>query len=173
MTASSPSGSSIWKIIASIIDGPSEWSRVSLVSLLAVGGTLLKLVISDHVTVVERLEDQLMRRSEAETQIVEAEAKRKQAEAVDAVNRASMSKRNCQIRKLETQRLKLQNDELMAQIDSIRLDAENQQVIANAKVRLLDALSSLRREGGDMFVGEKNLDGLQALIEGVMEPSNE
>jgi len=134
-------------------------ARGIAVATLSLAEILLKLIASHIATDIGQYKDDILRRHKAQADAASAEAQKKLAEAAETVNRATLHKRKDALAKLEREATRLQNAKTQAEIHTILHDADTRriQATAEAQARLIEAISKLRREGGDIFFSQQNL----------------
>ena len=134
-------------------------ARAIALATLSLAKILLKLIVSHIATDIGQFKDDILRRHKAQADAASAEAKKKLAEAAEAVNRAALHKRKDALAKLEREAKELQNAKTQAEIHTILHDADTRriQATAEAQARLIEAISKLRQEGGDIFFSQQNL----------------
>lgn len=153
------------KCFARAIGAPVAFGRYILIATLSVAETLASLAALTLVPDMRRLKELIFRRLEAQSDEQVAAAQKKLAEAAEAANRANLPKRRDAIARCELEIKKAEAAKTEAEAEAIRMDAETRRIeaIEKAKIQLLEALSRLRQEGGDLFVDTENL---QQIIEG-------
>jgi len=141
------------------LGGPQSVGRYVSVATLSVAHTLMSLVSQGMASDISRMKESLLKRIEAEADTKAAEAQKRLADAVDAANRANLPKRFDAIARAEKEMARANAAKKNAEGQAILMDAETRriQAVADAKAKLLDALSRLRQEGGEFLVDTENL----------------
>jgi formylglycine-generating enzyme required for sulfatase activity len=159
-------GAYIVKFLGTPVRGSKAAGEFIAVATLSTAQTLLELLRSRLASDIGRLKEARIRASEAETRGKDAEAEQKLAEAARAANEATHHKRRDAEARIERERRKAEVEKTRAETDAARMDAETRrmdaetrrlQAIAEAKARLMEALSGLRQQGGEAFFSEQNL----------------
>ncbi|MGV2336311.1 MAG UNVERIFIED_CONTAM: hypothetical protein LVR18_20125 [Planctomycetaceae bacterium] len=147
------------KYVADAIGGPVAALRSILIATLSLAEMLARLAAATVVPDLRRLKELTFRRLEAQTDQQVAEAEKKLAEAADAANRANLPKRRDAIARIEQEIKQAEAAKTQAEADAIRMDAETRRFVAikEAETKLIEALSRLRQDGGDLFVDPDNL----------------
>ena len=150
--------------VGTAISGSAAAIRGITIATLSMAEVLTKL-ISEHVADdISVWKNALLRREVGKTAIVEADAQKRAAEAAEACNKATLHKRKDHIARLEREKLELANAKTKAEIKAIEADANTKRVqaIMDGKVRLIDALSQVKQEGGAVFFSQENLTRILA-----------
>jgi hypothetical protein len=115
-------------------------------------------VISD----IDRMKESLLRKMDAEAAKEEAEAQNRLAEAAEAANHATLHKRKDAFAAAERRKLEAEADKVEAEGEAVLMDAETRrlQAMADSRIRLIEAVSRLRQEGGDVLVSRENLESI-------------
>jgi hypothetical protein len=155
------------------LGGPRVFVRQIAIATLSVVQTLLQLLRRDLVADVRRIKESLLLKTEAETALKQAEVAKARAEgekvlaeAAELANRASLRKRKDNLARAEAEKKRAEAAKTRAEAEAIRMDAEGRHAreVAEAGVRISEALSKLRLEGGEIMVDSDQLRGLLALL---------
>jgi hypothetical protein len=160
LTAPGPNlGSQIVRWLARAIGGPLTLSGAVQVATLSVAETLLNLLRSGLASDIRRLKVAILRKAEAEADVKAAEALERLARAAEVVNRANLHKRRDALAEAEKRQSRANAAKTEAEVEAIRMDAETRrmQAAAESQARLLEAISKLRQEGGDLLADPRNL----------------
>lgn len=154
----------IVKWLARAMGGPKMLARTSAIAMLSVVETLMVLANYTLVGDIRRIKEAQLRVIDAGARAAEAESARKVAEAAEAANKATLLKRNNATKLAE---LRLQNADAAkteAEAEAIRMDAETRRLAAieDAKANLIEKLSKLRMDGGELLIDRANLARLLA-----------
>lgn len=157
-------GEAMMKLLARAIEGSETLCRVIAVATLSVAETLFGLLQSGLVHDTERVKESLIRKMEAEADEKTADAQRKLAEAAEAANHATLLKGRT-AREVAERKAKAEAAKIEADAEAARMDAgtRRMQAIAEGQAKLLDAISKLRQEGGDVFLSKENLESILRL----------
>jgi hypothetical protein len=155
-------GAVIARLVADALGGPQAIARQIYPASLAVVEALLSLWNSRAVPDIRRLKEAAHRRNEAYTEGEEAKAKKQVAEATEAANRANLPKRKDALARYEKEKVRAEAARTQAEAEAIRMDAETRrfQAKADAQIKLLEAISRLRQDGGEFFVNPENLKAI-------------
>jgi uncharacterized membrane protein YqiK len=164
------SASALWAAIGRYavraVGGPVFLTRAIAVATVSVAHTLIRLVSAGLASDLGRVKEVLLSKLEAEAAskdaeavAAQAEAQKKLAEAAEAANRANLPKRRDAIAKAERQKARAEAAKTLAEADAIRTDAETKRTraVAEAYSLLLEALSKLRQDGGELIVDTEQL----------------
>lgn len=134
-------------------------ARPAAIATLSLSQMLLELINAHLAHDFGEMKESLLRRQNAEAAAAEADALRKLAEAAEASNRATIHRRKDREATIERESKELANARTRAEIDAIRSDAESRKrvAIADARARLIEAISKLSQEGGALFFDKGNL----------------
>jgi len=119
---------------------------------------VLEVINEGLVRDLSRLKEALLGKMEAESDSKIAEAQKKIADAIEAANRATRSRRQDAIIKATSEIAKAITAKTREEVNAIRTDTKTRrlQAIAQARIRLIEAISRLRQEGGDVFIDLDN-----------------
>lgn len=153
------------KWIAKNIEAPTRYARTTWAATLSLVETLSFFVSMGIATDIGRIKEAQIKTIEAKATAEEAKANKVMAEAVDATNKATLHKRKDVMARAELEAKSVETAKTQAEGDAIKMDAETRRIeaVAKAKATLIDAISSLRLEGGDLMVDRKNLESLLGL----------
>jgi len=163
------------KFIGRAVEGSKSLVRPITAATLSTAETLLGLIKEGIAPDVGRMKESLIRKMEAEADEQAAEAKRKLAEAAEAANRADLPKRRDALAKAELRKRQADAAKTEAEAEAIRVDADTRrlQATAEARTRLIEAISKLQQEGGGAFFNGKNLQGILRLGYSPVETESE
>ncbi|WP_428306764.1 hypothetical protein [Lacipirellula sp.] len=156
----------ILKWIAKPFVVPKRVVQSGSVAMLSVVQTLLEMVDSHLATDIQRLKEANLRIIEADARLrgaqadeKAAEARKKLSEAIAAANKNALTAHREALRLVERQAAVEQTN---ANTRAINSDAMARQckMMAEAQAELLDAVSRLRQEGGDLLLDRRNLNKL-------------
>lgn len=162
-------GEVIQKWIARAIETPSRFARSKWAATLSLAEVLLELMNSKLVPDIQRIKEANIqsieagaRKKNAEADTAEAQAKLKTVEAVDAANQAAIYKRKDAIARAEKNQKAAEAAKTQEEADAVRMDAVTRRItaVAEAKAKLIIAISQLQQEGGGFFADQKNLEQL-------------
>jgi len=159
--------SNIAKWVGRALQGPKELLLHVKLASLTVSQVLASYIHEGIATDFNTLKD-------IQIQKVQGEADKITAEAQIASNEATLHQRRDKIARLEKEKqqaeldkIKAETEKTKAEADAIRMDAETRrhqaeremqvEEIRLAKIRLENALSKLRQEGGDLILSSDNL----------------
>ena len=151
--------------IGHAIVGSAVTARAVAVATLSTAEVLLDLMNCHIADDVSQIKDSLIKKQRSEAELAEAEATKRLAEAAAAANQANLHKRKDRMAAIERDRLQLQNAKTQAEIHAILSDAEARkiQAVAEAKARLIEAISKVKQDGGGVFFDEENLRKIMEL----------
>ena len=162
MNSDNPGGliNTIVKYLGNALGGPLFIGRSVFLATLSVAETCSWLLSANLVSDFRRLKESILKRSEAEADEKAAEAQKKLHEAAEAANRANLPKRRDALAKAEVAHKKAMAAKTEAEADAIRMDAETKRIAAieEAKNKLLESITKLRQEGGDVFFDKENIN---------------
>lgn len=158
-------GQLLSKWTAAAVEGFSGARMYTSIATLSVAQTCLELLQSGIAQDIQRVKEALIRRTEAETEIKVAEAKQRLAEAAVAANIADLPKRNDALARIhkDVARLAVQKAEVEIKAIEEELRLKRVAAVAEARARLMEAISSLRENGGEVFLDKTNLNLLMQL----------
>ncbi len=152
-------GSLICRFTAKAVEGPDTLARMLAVATLSVAESGLRLIAEGAATDILRLKESQLGILEARRDSAKAEAQKRVAEATEAVNKSNLHKRRDAVAQAEKRRLAAEAAKTEAEGQAIFLDAETRRIaaIAEAQARIIEAVSKLRQEGGDLLFDSENL----------------
>lgn len=147
-----PERGTLVKVIGLAVEVSAALLRPIELATYTVAEILLDLAGCSQAADFGRIKQAIIQRQEADAQL-------RLAEAQQAANEADLPKRRDAEARLRREMLKAEANEHQANADATRMDAETRRIAAieKAKVDLLDALSRLRMEGGDLIIDRENL----------------
>jgi hypothetical protein len=167
-------GSVIVKLAARAIVGSAEVVGLAATGTLCVAEFLLELLNCRLCDDLGRWKEAMLREREARSSGVAAEAQEKLARAMSAANfeiqerrrdeeaRAAAELKKAEAGKVraEAQRIKAEARKTGAETERVRVETElkrREAAVAAAKENVLEKLSSLRQEGGELIINSENL----------------
>lgn len=152
-------GTIISKWLGKAIGGPISVSKSIKVATYSVAEFLLWTVGASLVFDIRRIKEAKIREIEAEADCKKAEAQIREAEGIEAANRANFPKRRDKLAEIERERRALENAKTEAEIEMLQAKTEAIRIEtkSKAKSRFIEAISKLKQDGGALFVDEQNL----------------
>ncbi len=172
MTPLQEFGEQIIRWLATSVETPSRYVRIVCIATLSTAQELLGLVSSGLVSDIQRLKENEFQALEASTQKLKAdaesrnaEAQKRVAEATEAANKVAIAKRKDAIAQAEKDKAKAEAAKTEAEVEAIRAEIENRRIraIADGVARVIEAVSKLRHDGGDLILDKENLIELVSL----------
>lgn len=152
-------GTWIKKIYCKSVEAPTRYTKSAYSAALSLASLLLEMSKSRLLPDLNRIKEANIKSIEADADLKEAEANAKAAEAAEASNRATLHKRRDKMAKLEFEAKRLELAKTEAEIEAIKSDSESKKIeaMANANARVIEAISKLNQEGGQLIVNSANL----------------
>jgi hypothetical protein len=150
----------IVKFVGQAIVTPTKWLLWrTRIATLSVAETVLDLLKLGLVSDIRRIKEADLQTIEAEKDEKKATAQLRLAEAQEASNRATLAKRKDVLAQAEKAKKAAEAAKVQAEADAIRMDAETRRIraVTEGQARLLESISRLRQEGGDVYFREENL----------------
>ena len=167
--------------LARALGGPAALGRFTLIATLTVAETSLKAIKKEDggladglIRDIRHFKDDLYKKNRLDDKVYEAQAHKTVAEAAKASNRNSFQKRTKVIAARERE-LEAQANLTQAKADATRTNAQTKRIaaIARAKAELIEALSKLKQEGGQVYMDPENLKEILRLGESQQLPPPE
>jgi hypothetical protein len=152
----------VLRFVAKAASGPGFLTNAIRTATLSVAHALAQLLKMGVADDLRRLKEDGLRRSKAKTDAEEAKARELMAKAVEAENKANLVNRNDRISKAEEMQKLAEaaktNAEVQVQLS--KAEAERAKARADAIIKLIDALTTLKEKGGRLGIDPKNIGRL-------------
>ena len=174
-------GAAIAKFLAVPLSQVKGLRDISMVALASVAQTLLEMCKSTLAEDAKKIKKEFVKRVKARTQLEQAEARKRVAEAADAANKVTVRSHQEELRRLERERLQIENatkkvglshaeahaseahsNAVAAKLKNVKALAEmfeeaRQKRGEEAESELIEALRQLNTEGGKIHFDSDNL----------------
>jgi hypothetical protein len=159
-------GEVLLKLLGHAIQGPKDLCRAVVVATCSVTENLLWLLTGQVVQDLGRVKEAMLGKMEAEAEETAANARRALAEAAEAANRANIAIGHHAVARAQRRQFEANAAKTEAEAEAIRKEAETHrlQAIAEAQIRFLEAVSSLRQAAGDIGFSQENLEEILRLL---------
>ncbi len=172
-----PGFTPVVRLLGHMLGGTKGVSRNTVAATLSFAETLLALVKSNMVVDFGRLKETLIRTSEAKAEIALAEAQKIRFQSSERALNGELRMRE-ELARAEASLARAKGAKVRAEAKAVLQDAETRRLTAirEAQLKLVEAITKLREQGGEIYIDEERLTkmvGLATTLEKTHAPIDE
>jgi len=165
-------------LVNALVDGPAALVRAISLTTLAIAELLFKLIRSEIGSDIHDIRQSLLHKIKAEGETAAADATKRVAEALEAVNRATFLKRSNSIARAERAVHEAEAKTVLIDLDATLIDSSeirrqrqaDMMRLIEAEMYLIKVVAKLRQEGFDVSFDRETLE---KMLEACSPPQQE